>query len=363
MVVQDYHAEYVLRGQFFESIEQKLLAELSHRLPPLAIKPLFCRIRQVKVPFALQSQFEAEFVEHKGVVQGIGQYEPYEPTQASASWYEAGVLSRLYEGMRRQSQYFQALYEASKAIATGFTRGRTCVLDSIVEQAVERITGVYGPKATWGAIQLYDEETNELVFESVYAPKTPSLKSRLGEHRLVDQAKAPDGKVGIIGRVALTKGPQLVNDVRTDPDYVEFDPATKSELAVPLLDEDKIVGVLSVESDQLGAFDEEHEQGLRALAELAVIAVKNAERAEQLSRTNAVAVMGAWGADVVHDVNREVGAIRRITFALQQQSGLPAQVKDGLQKVDTYAASLALPELPEEPLQTGRIWNSAMPRC
>jgi GAF domain-containing protein len=279
-------------------------------------------------------------------------------TQAAIAIYNARLyrdLERQNAAIRRQSQHGAALYEASKAITAGFSVDRRRVLDSIVEQAVERITGVDAPKATWGKIQLYDETTHELVFESVYSSRLPGFRGPLGQRQPLDRDKAPGGRMGITSRVVRDRIPQRVSDVQQDPDYVEFDPATRAELDVPLFDGDKVIGILGVESDEVGAFDDDDEQALKGLAELAVIAIKNAERAEQLSRTNAVAVMGAWGADVVHDVNREVGAIRRITFALQQQPDLPAQVKDGLQKVDTYAASLALPELPEEPLQISRI--------
>jgi len=264
--------------------------------------------------------------------------------------------ARLYEAIKRQSQHWQALCEASKAIAAGSAAERKQVLNRIVEQAVECITGIKGPKAVWGAIMLYDEAANELWFESVYPFKvSPELEARLGEGWFLDRGKAPGGRVGITGRTVLEKKPQRVEDVRTDPDYLEFDVTVRSELDVPLLDGDRVIGVLSLESDQVGAFDEDDEQALEGLAELAVIAIKNAEQAEQLSRTHAVALMGAWGADIVHDVNREVGAIRRAVFLLQQRSDLPGEVKERLQEIDRYAGNLALPELPEQAPESGRI--------
>ncbi len=224
-----------------------------------------------------------------------------------------------------------------------------------MEQAVERITGVDGPKATWGAIQLVDQETNELVFESVYAPKITSLRNRLGERRSLDKPQAPGGRIGITGRAVLKRMLQRVDDVRFDPDYVELDPTTRSELDVPLLDADKVVGVLGVEVDQPGAFDVEDERALQGLAELAVIAVKNADQAQQLSRTNAFAVMGAWGAEIAHEVNREVGHIHLTVASLQQQPELSQEVVQGLAEIDDYAERLGLPALPQEAPIPGQI--------
>jgi GAF domain-containing protein len=262
--------------------------------------------------------------------------------------------ARLYEATRRQSEHWQALCEATKAITASFAAERRLSLDRIAKQAVERITGVEGPKAVWGAILLYDEANNELQFESVYPPTIlPDFDAGPHARWSLDKDKAPNGRIGITGRTILEKRQQRVKDVLTDPDYLEFMATTRSELDIPLLDGDKIIGVLSVESDQVGAFDEYDEQALEGLAELAVIAAKNAEQAEQLSRTKAVAVMGAWGADVVHDINREVGAIRRSSFLLQQRSDLAPEVKKQLANIDRYAEALALPQLPVQPLEPG----------
>ena len=258
--------------------------------------------------------------------------------------------ARLYEAIKRQSQHWQALHEASKAITAGFTSERKQVLSRIVEQAVERITGTKGPKAVWSAILLYDEATNELQFESVYPLKASlELEARLGNRWPLDVDKAPGGRIGITGRTVLEGKPQRVEDVRADPDYLEAKVTTRSELDVPLLDGDRVIGVLSVESDQVEAFDEDDEQALQGLAELAVIAIKNAERAEQLARSEMVALMGAWGAEVTHDVNREVGAIRRAIWRLQRSSELSPHFKTRLQEIDHYAEDLALPELPKQP--------------
>ena len=80
-----------------------------------------------------------------------------------------------------------------------------------------------------------------------------------------------------------------------DPDYVEINPNTRAELAVPLLDKDDVIGVLSLESEAVGAFDENDERALISLAELAVIVIKNSDQAEHLSRANAVAMLGCLG--------------------------------------------------------------------
>ena len=97
---------------------------------------------------------------------------------------------------------------------------------------------------------------------------------------------------GIIGHVAQTGTEIVANDVSLEPRYRAVDalPETRSEVALPLKVEERVLGVLDVQSDQAGAFDETDMVVLRALADQIAIAVEDARiyrdrrrRAEQLS--------------------------------------------------------------------------------
>ncbi len=81
VAMPEFFAEQVCRGEVFELIEQKFLDALTRRLQPLALKPLFGMVLQVKVPQKLQSRFEA-VVQRAVNVQDLSNYEPYELTQA-----------------------------------------------------------------------------------------------------------------------------------------------------------------------------------------------------------------------------------------------------------------------------------------
>jgi GAF domain-containing protein len=263
--------------------------------------------------------------------------------------------AELYEALKHQSEHWQALHEASKTISEGFMVQQERVLDIIVEEAVERLSVVRGPRPASGIIQTYNQATNELQFKSVYPPGLlPALTIKVGERRSLDRSLVHDGRIGITGRTVLEKHAERVRDVRTDPDYLMINPNTRAELAVPLLDGARVIGVLSLEAATIGAFDQDDEQALTALAELAVIAIKNGEQADQLSRANAVAMLGAWGADIAHDVNREVGNIRRAIYLLRQRPKIPPDIKEQLQEVDGYAGRLATFALPEHALEPGR---------
>ena len=118
-------------------------------------------------------------------------------------------------------------------------------------------------------------------------------------------------------------------------------------------DQVRVVGICNKNDPELGPYLAADGRALNSLIELVAI---GARIGEQLSRTDAVALMGAWGVDVVHDVNREVGAIRRvISVLLRQRPDILPETRECLQKIDRCAGNLALPELPEQAPESGRV--------
>jgi len=76
----------------------------------------------------------------------------------------------------------------------------------------------------------------------------------------------------------------IVPDVSKDSRYVEGDPEVKSELAAPLKIEEKVIGVLNIESENLDAFSEDDRRLLETLASQAAIAIENARLFEQTQK-------------------------------------------------------------------------------
>src|SRR5262249_27386735 len=62
---------------------------------------------------------------------------------------------------------------------------------------------------------------------------------------------------GIIGSAARERRPVVVYDVRTDSRYIQAVEQARSELAVPLISKNRVVGVLDIESPEVGYFREE----------------------------------------------------------------------------------------------------------
>lgn len=78
---------------------------------------------------------------------------------------------------------------------------------------------------------------------------------------------------GVIGKVAATKKAILVKDTREFASYIVDDETTLSELAVPILFKDQLLGVIDSEHTQVGFYTEYHLKTLTALASIAAIKI------------------------------------------------------------------------------------------
>ena len=73
---------------------------------------------------------------------------------------------------------------------------------------------------------------------------------------------------GVCGTAAQTRTTQRVPDVARFPGHIACDPASRSEIVIPLLRDGALLGVLDLDSPQLDRFDAEDERGLEALASI-----------------------------------------------------------------------------------------------
>ncbi len=163
------------------------------------------------------------------------------------------------------------LYELSKVIASSLEPRR--VLGSIIDAAI-KIT-----RANSGSLLLIDKETNKLKIEV-----TRRYPQRLGAKTVLKVGE------GITGWVAKKGVPLSVPDVSRNKRYIEIDEDIRSELAVPLILEEEVIGVINVNSLRVHAFSEEDLGFLVSLASQSAQIIKNAKlfdavrrRAEELA--------------------------------------------------------------------------------
>jgi len=125
-------------------------------------------------------------------------------------------------------------------------------------------------RATSGSVVLVNPTSGFLEIQASVGlpPNAAALKLRVGE--------------GLTGRVARTGLPARVGDVRNEPHYIMVQPNVRSELAVPLVVNDEVRGVLNVDADRLDAFAAEDQELLEALAQAASRVIQNTWLYEQL---------------------------------------------------------------------------------
>jgi sigma-B regulation protein RsbU (phosphoserine phosphatase) len=107
---------------------------------------------------------------------------------------------------------------------------------------------------------------------------------------------------GLVGTVAGSGEAVLVDDVRDDPRYIDAVPATRSELAVPLISQGRTIGVLDLGSERPGFFTAAQLALLRVVGGQLAGALANARLTESLrAQTQTLAVL--------HEASRQLAAI------------------------------------------------------
>ena len=134
------------------------------------------------------------------------------------------------------------------------------------------------------------ESIRELINYDAFSVLLVDAEKQVLRHRFsvrYDQRVSPDniplGK-GITG--AAAEGREAIRVVNTlnDPRYIASHPDVHSELAVPLVVQDRVVGVLDVESARIGYFTEEHQRTLSLLAPQIASSIENARLYEELAQ-------------------------------------------------------------------------------
>ncbi|MDM8520918.1 GAF domain-containing protein [Anaerolineales bacterium HSG6] len=91
---------------------------------------------------------------------------------------------------------------------------------------------------------------------------------------------------GVIGRVARTGEVALIDDVTNDDDYLQKSRSGRSMLIVPVIRDDRVIGVIDLESTSTSYFTDDDVTFVQLLASHAAIAIENAQLFEQVKAAN-----------------------------------------------------------------------------
>jgi len=126
---------------------------------------------------------------------------------------------------------------------------------------------------------------------------------------------------GVTGRAVQTRQPVLVNDLAGEANVINYTPGVRSELAVPLIAKNKVIGVIDVEAGQPGAFTEEHKRLLTLFASRIAVGIENARLYTRVSRQ-------ARQLTLLTEISRELTSILNVDELLKRIADLVTRIID-----------------------------------
>jgi GAF domain-containing protein/HAMP domain-containing protein len=177
----------------------------------------------------------------------------------------AVVNSELFAETQEHLSQHRLLHHITTSAASGST------LDEALDSAVQGLQVTLGGDRV--AILLLDKQKDCLAVAASIGYSEDDTKNLV----------IPVGS-GITGWVAAHRLPQRISNVGEDPRYIEVSSNTKSELAIPLLFRNELLGVLNIESEFSAAYDEHDEEMLGTLGGSLAAIIANARLLEQIRR-------------------------------------------------------------------------------
>jgi sigma-B regulation protein RsbU (phosphoserine phosphatase) len=173
--------------------------------------------------------------------------------------------ARLYTRTTRQARTLVLLNEIAREL--------TSILN--VDELLKRIAELLS--------RLIDYQMFSILLLDEAGEKLQHRFSQRFQENIQLKHEIPLGR-GVVGYAAQHKQAVLVPDVKKDSRYIQGNPETRSELAVPLVYKDKVIGVLDLEHTRRGFFTDDHKRTVTTLAAQVAIAIENAQLYEQIAR-------------------------------------------------------------------------------
>ena len=187
------------------------------------------------------------------------------------------------------------------------TLNTTLDLQTLMHRTADLVRAVIDYKIF--AILLLNERTNDLRmrFQIGHTPEIERLRIRMGK--------------GVVGRAAELRESILLVDTRQEKNYISANPDVRSELAVPLIVKNRVIGVMDLQSEQVGYFQPEHLRLLELTASRVAQAIENARLYTRVARQ-------AQTLAVLNEIAREVTSILDLDPLLERIGELLRRIID-----------------------------------
>jgi GAF domain-containing protein/HAMP domain-containing protein len=225
---------------------------------------------------------------------------------------EIGVLGRTFNAMSQRMQGLVSGLEERVAERTSDLERRALQLQAASEVARDAAGILDVDELLSEAVRLISERFGFyhagvfMIDESGENATLRAASSEGGRRMLARGHSLAVGKVGIVGYVTGAGRPRIALDVGEDavhfanPDL----PKTRSEMALPLMTGDRVIGALDVQSVEPNAFDEDDLLALQTMADQLTIAIQNASL---LSRETELAAQRRRALDIYRQLTQQFG--------------------------------------------------------
>jgi PAS domain S-box-containing protein len=260
-------------------------------------------------------------------------------------WRVVSIWKDITERKKTQSDSERRMVEleALHAVALAGTEAVSA------EDLLERVAGIVRLKLypDHFGMAFLDEQNEALIYHPAFGHDNCWVAGRVPLNQ------------GISGKVARTGVPQRLDDVLLEPDYLVGNPATRSELCVPILIAGRVIGVVNLENSQPASFSEADERLVTAIAgeigtALEKIRLLEAERnrrkeLETLSEISALVRKGDRSAEILPAVLNRIMSVLDLQgaaiFLGDDQTG--DRLADLCSAKCTLASGQRLPASPE----------------
>jgi len=175
-----------------------------------------------------------------------------------------------HEALRRKTRYLEVIHEF--ALSQVALDSLEDIVWNVAKTAIAELGFVDC------VIYLLDEQGETLIQKAAHGPKNPVAQD------ILNPITIPVGE-GIVGAVAKSGQIEWVEDTRKDLRYIMDDSQRLSELAVPIIHNNRVIGVLDSEHPEVGFFTAEHVQLLTTIASLASTRIDTALAMDRLRAT------------------------------------------------------------------------------
>jgi signal transduction histidine kinase len=216
--------------------------------------------------------------------------------------------------------FSEARKEAEK-LSSVFSIGQTIISNIDLEEVLNKVTQEAAKLTDTKicSLMLLNEKKEELVIRSVFG----------GSERYARKPNLPVNH-SLLGQVVLKRQPLQVLDVKHSSAYrypeIAQEEGLCSLLSVPMIFQNKVIGILNVYSSTLRHFSEEEVDVLSALASLSAIAIENARlyghvihAEEYLRQQERLAILGEVAAEIAHEIRNPLTVIKMLIQSIQDR--------------------------------------------